>query len=122
MRKLSEQQLKEAFLAPGADTVSLSTFWVIINRARHERGIDLRQALQRIRNQAFDVSIFVEKILQPDDLDDVVHVIEIIEAENPDGNIFLPRSFGLLQAWRARVLMQIVIDKRNAMHQLSDQD
>ena len=117
MRKLSMQELQDAFLGPDVDTMALSTFWVIINRAKHERGIDLSQAPQRIRNQAFDVSIFVEKILQPDDLDDVVHVIEIIEAENPDGNIFLPRSFGLLQAWRARALMQIVIDKRSAMQQ-----
>ena len=115
MRRLTAQHLRETFLTPEIDSVQLSTFWVIINRAHHERGIDLRQALQRIRNQAFDVSIFVEKILLLDDLDDVVHVIEMLGAENPDGNLFLPRSLGLLQAWRARALMQIVIDKTTAM-------
>ena len=115
MRKLTEQQLKDAFLSPGADTVSLSTFWVIIDRAKHEGSVDLLQALQRIRMQAFDVSVFIEKILQPVDLDDVVHVIEMLQAENPDGNLFPPASLSLLQAWRARTLMQIVIDKRNAI-------
>ena len=116
MRKLSLQQLEEAFLAPDVDTFRLGTFWVILNRAKHERGIELRQALQRIRMQAFDVSIFVERILRPEDLDDVVHIIEMLQAENLGVNLSPPTSLGLLQAWRARALMQIVIDKRNAIN------
>jgi hypothetical protein len=115
--------LEDAFLVQDVDKMALGTFWVIINRAKHERGIDLRQALQRIRYQAFDVSIFLEKIVQTDDLDDVVHVIEMLESENIDGNLFIPESLRLLQAWRARTLMQIVIKKRNVMnHMVSEQE
>jgi hypothetical protein len=116
MRKLSMQELEDAFLCPDVDKMSLSTVFVIINRARHERGIDIRQALQRIRYQAFDVSIFLEKIVKTDDLDDVVHVIEMLEAENINGNLFFPGSLRLLQSWRAKTLMQIVIEKQKAMN------
>lgn len=117
MRRLSLQQLEDAFLSADINRFWLGTFWVILNHAKHERGIDLCEALQRIRMQAFDVAVFVEKILQQEDLDDVVHVIEMLQAENPPGNPYLPASLGLLQAWRARTLMQIVIYKRNAAHQ-----
>lgn len=110
------QELEHAFLGPDVDKMSLGTFWVIINRAKHERGIDLRQALQRIRYQAFDVSIFLEKIVKTGDLDDVVHVIEMLESENIDGNLFPPRSLCLLQTWRARTMMQIVIEKQKVMN------
>ena len=112
MRKLSEQLLRDTFMAPGADTIALSTFWVILNRAIHERGIELRQALERVREQPYEVSIFVEKILQPDDLGDVVYVIDKLSAEITDAHVFAQKALRMLQAWRARALMQIVIDKR----------
>jgi hypothetical protein len=68
MRRLSTQQLEEVFLGSGVNPRSISTAWVIINRAEHEKGIDLRHALECVRMQSFEVSVFVEKILQPCDL------------------------------------------------------
>ena len=112
MRRLSEQLLTDLFLAPGADTVSLSTFWVIINRPKHERGIDLRQALERVRMQTFEVSIFVEKILRPEDLEDVVYVIDMLSAEVKESDLRSRQCLRMLHAWRAKTLMQIVIEKR----------
>lgn len=115
MRRLTEQHMRETFLTPDIDSVSLSTFWVIINRAKNERGIDLRQALERVRRQTLEVSIFVEKILRPEDLDDVVYVIEMLIAELKDTDIWSWLCLRMLQSWRAKTLMQIVIDKRSAM-------
>ena len=109
--------MRETFLTPEIDSVELSTFWVIINRAHHERGIDLRQALERVRRQTCEVSIFVEKILRPKDLAEVIYVIEMLTAQVKESDIWSLRCLRMLQAWRAKTLMQIVIDKRNATRQ-----
>ena len=119
MHRLTMQQLEDVFLAPGTDTTLLSTFWVILNRAKHERGVELRQALERVRMQPSEISVFVEKILQPEDLDDVIYEIEKLSAELTEKNLFAPRALRMLQAWRAKMLMQIVIDKRNAAQQVT---
>ena len=114
MRRMTEQHMREAFLTPDIDSVSLSTFWVIINRAKNERGIDLRQALERVRRQTLEVSIFVEKILRPEDLDDVVYVIDKLAAEVKQTDVWSLQCLRMLQSWRARMLMQIVIERRRS--------
>ena len=113
MRRLIQEELEAVFLAPGVDYRSLSTAWVIINHAEHEGGIELHQALERVRKQSYEVSIFADKILQSGDLDDVVYVIDKLVAETEHKNIWSRECLRMLQAWRARTLMQVVIDKRN---------
>ena len=60
------------------------------------------------------MSIFVEKILRPEDIDDVVYVIDMLSTDVKDSDIWSLQCLRMLQSWRARTLMQIVIDRRNA--------
>ena len=73
-------------------------------------GIDLRGALELVRTQLPEVSLIVEKILQPTDLADVEYVIEMLVEEDAANRIWDRQCLRLLQAWRAKTLMQNVID------------
>ena len=101
----------------------VSENWHLTYRAHNAVGLELRDALVLVRNQSSEVSLFVEKILQPDDLEDVEYVIEILAEEDAKNRIWDRKCLRMLQAWRASTLMQIVIEKRNAMNvKLSAQD
>ena len=110
MRRLTTRQLADAFMASGFSSDEISTYWVILERAYTEDGIELRDALLCVREQTVEVSVFVGHILQPADLDDVVHVIDRLAADVKNRKIWSSDCLPPLRAWRAKVLMQIVID------------
>lgn len=112
MRKLTQQELQDAFLKPGLDAIDLGAYWDIAHYARRNHGVSLREALHTARKRRREVSVFVEKILRTSDLADVVYVIDSLGAETTDGNTEPGECLRLLQTWLARTLMQSVIDKR----------
>ena len=61
MRKLTQQELEEVFLAPALETLDLKLFWTISHWARAHAGIELLTALHRVRRQIREMSMFVEK-------------------------------------------------------------
>ena len=93
----------------------VSENWHFTYRAHNAVGLELRDALVLVKNQSSEVSLFVEKILQPADLADVECVIEMLLEEDAKNRIWDRKCLQMLQAWRAKTLMQIVIEKRNAM-------
>ena len=113
--RLTPIQIADVFGDPNIDSRALRENWYIAYRAQNEGGLELRDALELVRNQPSEMSAFVEKILQPADLADVEFVIEILVEEDAVNRIWDRKCLRMLQAWRARTLMQIVIDKRNAM-------
>ena len=114
MRLLTTQQIETAFCNHETHD---GTFWAIIGIAKRDAGIEVRQALEILRFNRIDLAIFIEKILQPGDIDDVDYVIDLLERQMTEVSWLDKLCLILLQAWRARSLMQIVIDKRNAMQQ-----
>ena len=111
--RLTYKHLNEVFHEPGADTLFSGAFWFVIFRAKRDKGIELREALECVRKNPLEVSIFVEKILQPSNLEDVVNVIDMIVAEKKRDDIYLEESLRMLHAWRAKTLMMNVISMRN---------
>lgn len=112
MRKLTKEEINEAFLTPGLETMHLGVYWDICHYARRNHGVPLREALYTIRKRRREVSVFVDKIIRTSDLDDVVHVINALRAEITDSDIEASECLQMLQIWRARTLMKIVINKR----------
>ena len=82
--------------------------------AEDDDGIELRYALSCVRKYTYEVSVFVEQILQPSHIDDVVYVIELLSADSAKRHFQAHESLRMLQAWRAKTLMQLVIEKRKA--------
>lgn len=115
--ELTIEQLEDLFPlhAEVPDGVRLSSAWIIMRKARQNVGIDLRDALYAAKSDIQEMSIFIEKILQPTDLDDVIYVIDMLLSENTDGVIWAPHCLPMLHAWRAKVLMMNVIAKRNTL-------
>ena len=112
MRRLTQQELEDVFLAAARETLDLSLYWTISHWARQHSGIELRTALRQVRRETKKMSIFIDKILHASDLDDVVYVIDVLASEIGKGDLPGTACLSLLQAWRARTLMQSVIDKR----------
>lgn len=110
--RLTLDQLEDIFFNRKAETTELGTFKIIIHIAEKEDGIELRQALARIRKQRYEVSVFVEKILQNSDIDDVDYVIELLSADIKECYMWALECMHMLQSWRAKTLMQIVIEKQ----------
>lgn len=115
--RLTIEQLEELFPLHDEvpDGVRLSSVWIIMRKARKEDGIDLRDALYCAKKDIPETSIFIEKVLQPSDLDDVAYVIDMLLSENTDGVVWAPQCLTILHAWRAKTLMMNVIAKRNAI-------
>ena len=114
--RMTTRQLTDIFGDPGVDSTVLRENWFVAYRAQNEDGLELRDALELVRNQPGEVSAFVEKVLQPSDLADVEYVIEMLVEEDAVNRIWDRKCLRLLQSWRARTLMQIVIEKRNSMN------
>ena len=112
MRKLTQHVLENAFRASGIEMTDAGVFWGVSHFCRKHDGMALREVLKSVRNSPVDVSIFVKTVLQPSDIDDVAHVIEALneDTKSLDGGSL--DSLLMLQSWRAKALMQIVIDKR----------
>lgn len=108
-------QLAEVFGDPGVDSNAVRENWYIAYRAEYEGCIELRDALELARHQPTEVLTFVEKVLRPADMTDVEYVIEMLVEEDAANRIWDRQCLRQLQAWRARALMQIVIEKRNAI-------
>ena len=85
---------------------------MLINHAEKHGDVDLREALTLVRSEKHEISIFVGYILQSSDNDAVDYVIELLTADIKQGYFGAPECWRMLQSWRARMLMQIVIDKR----------
>ena len=100
--------------------MQLSTARLIMYYAEEDEGIELRYALSCVRKYTHEVSVFVESILQPSDLDDVIYVIERLSDDAKKIHFQAHESLRMLQSWRAKTLMQIVIDKRNAAQQVKN--
>ena len=115
--RLTHEKLDELFPlhADVGDEMQLSSAWVILRKAEIEGGIALRDALYCAKGSIPEMSIFIDQVLQPSDLDDVVYVIDMLLSENTDGHIWAPECLPMLHAWRARVQMGFVLDKRNAI-------
>ena len=111
--RLTHKTLKQAFLESGFSELQMSTARLITAYAEDD-GIELRHALTCLRKYRYEVSVFVESILQPSDLDDVIYVIEMLSDDAKKVHFRAHESLRMLQAWRAKTMMQIVIDKRNA--------
>ena len=116
MRRLTEDDLDAAFPEWGVDVTDVGAYSTVINRARRQDGIELQQALAQLRRQKQEVEVFVEKVLVPSDLANIEPVIDMLAKEIDGSDWWNPECLRLLQAWRAKVLMQIVIDKRNAIN------
>lgn len=115
MRTLTHQDLEDAMMKSGVDSVKLSTYWSIVYRAQIHGNIGLREALHRVRGQHEEISVFVGQVLNPSDLDDVVYVIDALQGEKLGNDSSGANGLRMLCAWRARVLMQVVVDKRNRL-------
>ena len=113
MRRLTVQKLESAFLDFDKETIGLFTFLSINRELKKEDFIDLREALIFLRNDWREIAAFVEKILQPNDIDYVDCVIELLIADIRVGFGSAPECLRMLQAWRAKMLMQIIIDRGN---------
>ena len=87
---------------------------MLINHAKKHGDVDLREALTLVRSEKYEIAIFVGYILQSSDTDDVDYVLELLSADIRQGYSWATECWRMLQAWRTRTLMQIVIDKRNA--------
>lgn len=118
--RLTPEYLRSVFLECGYDEFELNSAWLVTHRSKEEKGIKLRYALDCVREQAANVSVFVEHILQPSDLDEVSYVIERLYADSEKRKFKAAESLRMLQAWRAHTLMQIVIEKRNRMISTSE--
>ena len=118
--RLTLKTLQDAFLESGFSESQLSTARLIMYYAGEDIGIELRYALICVRKYSYEVSVFVESILQPSDLDDVNYVIEKLREETKTVNFQAHESLRMLQAWRARVLIQIVIDTKNAINPVNE--
>lgn len=112
--RLTLKTLQEAFLESGFSELQLSNARLIIYYAKEDDGIELRYALSCVRKYAYEVSVFVENILMPSDLDDVEYVIEKLCDDAKKSHFEAHESLRMLQVWRAKTLMQIIIDKRSA--------
>ena len=69
--RLTLNTLKDAFLESGFSDEQLKISRLIIYYAEEDDGIELRYALSCVRHYTYEVSVFVESILMPSDLDDV---------------------------------------------------
>ena len=76
--RMTTRQLTDIFGDPGVDSTVLRENWYVAYRAQNEDGLELRDALELVRNQPREVSAFVEKVLQHEHMADVEFVIEIL--------------------------------------------
>ena len=113
--RLTSLQINDAFIKPAELMEQFTTAWVLIGRANEEAGIELREALYIVRRQHDEIAVFVDRILDESHFDDVVFVIDQLCGEMSDPDFSGSVSLQMLHAWRARVMMQIVIDRRNSV-------
>jgi hypothetical protein len=116
MRLLTKQHIDDAFSNWDQDVTDVGQFLVVLKLAESDGGIELRQALEIVRRRRREVAVFIERILQPSDLDEAVFVIDLLTKDLSEFDSWDDMCLTLLQAWRARVLMQIIIEKRNVMN------
>ena len=112
MRKLTSEQLHEAFPMSKFDMMDTISFYAIVQQAQEDDGIDIRYVLEQVGTQPRGVSVFVEKILLASDLDDVLFVIDKIISEKKDDDVFAIEAIRKLRAWVAKTSMINVIKKR----------
>jgi hypothetical protein len=113
--RLTLEKLEDAFLDIDKETIGIFTFLSINHHLKEGDSIDLREALEFFRNDFHEVSVFVEKILRSSDIADVEYVIEILVEEDAVNRIWDRNCLRLLQAWRAKTIMQIVIDRGSSV-------
>lgn len=114
--RLTLEKLQYAFLHCGYDTYKFSTAWVLIDHAKKHGDIELREALELVRSQAYEVTVFIDQILELSDVDDVSYVIEKLISD-PDYRFFnRGNCLKILLSWRSGALMRIVIEKQKAMN------
>ena len=112
--RLTHKTLKQAFLESGFSELQMSTARLIVYYAEKDEGIELRYALSCVRKYKYEVSVFIESILQPSDLDDVIYVIERLSDDAKKVHFKAHESLRILQAWRAKILMMNVIERRGS--------
>ena len=111
--QIQTKTLKQALIESGFSELQLSTARLITSYAGDDE-IELRHALKCLRKYRYEVSVFVEIILQPSDLDDVIYVIEMLSDDAKKIHFKSHESLRMLQAGRAKVLMMSVIERRGS--------
>jgi hypothetical protein len=114
--RLTLEQLEDAFSKSEYEGFFFSTFWVLISHVKKYGDVDLREALELVRAQEYEVTVFIEQILQKSDLDDVECVIEKLVSDTDYQFFQAGTCLKMLQSWRARTLMRIAIEKQKAMN------
>ena len=113
MRYMTQQEITDAYGYFDAYPLSQGRTWRMVYRTNSNGDVELRSALDQLSNLPVVVSAFIEKVLQPGDVEDVTYVIDAIAARTQYLDEESCECLRILRAWVAKTSMMNVISQQN---------